>query len=115
MPKTAILSRAFGGVSIALLIGAAASLPAQTPAPAAPQGQPGIPFSGAPADADNQAVVDALKGLGLRPYHTLDPVAARRQPTFTDGVMAVLKAQGRPNRPAARHDGAGHDGQRRGG
>lgn len=65
-----------------------------------PQGQRGIPASGAPLDADNQAVVDALtKQLKLRPYHSLDPVAARQQPTFTDGVNAVLRAQGRPTTP----------------
>lgn len=70
------------------------------PAAGSTQGQPGIPFSGAVVDADNQAVVDALsKQLQLRPYHTLDPVAARLQPTFADGVMAVVKAQGRPATP----------------
>lgn len=75
---------------------------AQTPSDRspAPQGQPGIPFSGAPLDQDNQAVVDALlKQLKLRPYHSLDPAAARQQPTFTDGVNAVLRAQGRPTTP----------------
>jgi acetyl esterase/lipase len=84
---------------------AAISTPAlaQVPAdrmPTAPQGQPGIPFSGAPLDADNQAVVDAMmKQLKVRPYHSLDPAAARQQPTFTDGVNAVLRAQGRPTTP----------------
>lgn len=72
---------------------------AQMPAMAAPQGQPGVPYSGAVADPDNQAVVDALKAMGLRPYHTLDPVAARQQPTFADGVTAVLRQQGRPTAP----------------
>lgn len=77
---------------------ALAQIPAdQSPAP---QGQPGVAFSGAPLDADNQAVVDALtKQLKLRPYHSLDPAAARQQPTFTDGVNAVLRAQGRPTTP----------------
>lgn len=66
----------------------------------APQGQPGIPYSGPPADADNQAIVDALgKQLNLRPYHTLDPAAARQQPLFVDGVQAVLRAQNRPIDP----------------
>ena len=66
----------------------------------APQGQPGIPYSGAPVDADNQAVLDALvKTLKVRPYHTLSPAEARLQPTFADGVNAVLRAQGRPTTP----------------
>jgi len=73
---------------------------AQMPPSNAPQGQPGIPASGAPVDADNQAVVDALqKRLMLRPYHTLSPQAARQQPTFTDGVNDVLRQQGRPTTP----------------
>ncbi len=86
----------------ALLAAISTQALSQTPADQAPapQGQPGIPFSGAPLDADNQAVVDALtKQLMLRPYHSLDPVAARQQPTFTDGVNAVLRAQGRPTTP----------------
>jgi acetyl esterase/lipase len=66
---------------------------------AAPQGQPGIPASGVKADADNQAVLDALKSLGLRPYHTLSPAEARLQPSFADGVKAVMHKQGRPAVP----------------
>lgn len=87
-----------GALMAAICTPALAQVPAdQTPAP---QGQPGVPFSGAPLDADNQAVVDALtKQLKLRPYHSLDPAAARQQPTFTDGVNAVLRAQGRPTTP----------------
>ena len=95
-PKPTLLLA--GALLAALSTPALAQIPAdQTPAP---QGQPGIPFSGAPLDADNQAVVDALtKQLKIRPYHSLDPAAARRQPTFTDGVNAVLRAQGRPTTP----------------
>ena len=71
-----------------------------SPGKVMPQGQPGIPASGAPVDADNQAVVDALtKTLKLRPYHSLTPAEARREPTFTDGVEAVLRAQGRSTTP----------------
>lgn len=66
---------------------------------AAPQGQPGIPFSGARPDADNQAVLNALMHLGLRPYHTLEPQEARRQPSFTDGVMQVMRNQGLATTP----------------
>jgi acetyl esterase/lipase len=73
---------------------------AQLPPSNAPQGQPGVPASGPPADPDNQAVVDALtKTLKVRPYHTLSPADARKQPTFTDAVGAVLRAQGRPTTP----------------
>ena len=87
----------FAGVSLALA--AAGTALAQAPMPAAPQGQPGIPYSGAPVDPDNQAVVDQLHAMGLRPYHTLPPAQARQQPTFTDGVMAVMKARGMPTTP----------------
>lgn len=90
------------GLTGALLAAICTPVFAQVPADqaTAPQGQPGVPFSGAPLDADNQAVVDALmKQLKLRPYHSLDPAAARQQPTFTDGVNAVLRAQGRPTTP----------------
>ncbi len=65
----------------------------------APQGQPGIPFSGARPVASNQAVIDALMQLGLRPYHTLEPVEARLQPSFADGVKEVLRQQGKPSSP----------------
>ncbi|MCW3798432.1 alpha/beta hydrolase [Sphingomonas sp. BN140010] len=93
------LGTVVSGVALALTAGAALAQQPMAMAPM-PQGQPGIPASGAPADPDNQAVVDALtKQLKLRPYHTLDPVAARQQPTFADGVNAVLRAQGRPTTP----------------
>jgi acetyl esterase/lipase len=92
-----------GAVAVALATmcaPAAAQVQAPADGAAAPQGQPGIPFSGAPVDADSQAVIDALmKTLRLRPYHSLAPAAARQQPTFTDGVNAVLRAQGRPTTP----------------
>lgn len=66
---------------------------------AGPQGQPGIPASGVTPMPDNQAVLDALMALNLRPYHTLSPVEARQQPTFADGVKEVLRRQGRPTTP----------------
>jgi len=72
---------------------------ATTAMPVGPMGQPGVPFSGARPTAENQAVLDALMALGTKPYHTLSPQAARLQPTFTDGVMAVLRQQGRPTTP----------------
>ena len=99
MQKSWKLGTVAGGLVLALTAGAALAQQPMAMAPM-PQGQPGIPASGAPVDPDNQAVVDALtKQLQLRPYHTLDPLAARQQPTFTDGVNAVLRAQGRPTTP----------------
>lgn len=79
----------------------AAAAGAQMPMsmPAGPMGQSGVPFSGAQPVPENQAVIDALMAMNLRPYHTLSPQAARQQPTFADGVMAVLKQQGRPTTP----------------
>lgn len=86
------------GLFFALFAGAGAI--AQMPPASTLQGQPGIPFSGAPAEANNQAVVDMLNGpLHLRPYHTLTPREARQQPTFTDGVMAVMQSRGMPTTP----------------
>lgn len=64
-----------------------------------PEGQPGIPFSGVRPVAENQAVLDGLMRLGLRPYHTLSPQEARNQPTFADGVMEVMRQQGRDMAP----------------
>jgi len=99
MQTTRTMRRVLGGVALTLMAGVALAQQPMAMAPM-PQGQPGVPASGAPADPDNQAVVDALtKTLKLRPYHSLDPVAARQQPTFTDGVNAVLRAQGRPTTP----------------
>jgi acetyl esterase/lipase len=91
---------ATGLLSLAAASASLAQQPMAMPMSPMPEGQPGIPASGAPVDPDNQAVVDALgKTLRLRPYHTLSPQEARRQPTFTDGVNAILQAQGRPTAP----------------
>ncbi|CAA9523042.1 MAG: Esterase/lipase [uncultured Sphingomonas sp.] len=98
----AVNKRTVLGIATAVSLGIGGAAFAQVPPPAAPapQGQPGIPASGAPADPDNQAVLDALtRTLNIRPYHTLSPAEARRQPTFTDGVNAVLRANGRPTTP----------------
>lgn len=88
-----------GACASAALSLAACATGAPLASMAGPAGQPGIPASGEKPSADNQAVIDALTGLGLRPYHTLSPAEARRQPTFTDGVKAVLQRQGRPTIP----------------
>ena len=53
------------------------------------------------ADADMQGVLDTLAGLGGKPIETLDPAEARRQPTPTDAVTAILKKQGKDTSPTA--------------
>ena len=53
------------------------------------------------ADADMQSVLDALAALDGKPIETLTPAEARRQPTPTDAVMAVLKKQGKDTTPTA--------------
>ncbi len=87
----------------AAALGSAALLALAAPAALAqmamPQGQPGIPASGVKPVPANQAVLDAVKAKGMRPLHTLDPVEARLQPTFADGVKAVLMQQGKPTTP----------------
>lgn len=52
------------------------------------------------ADADMQQVLDALAALKGKPIETLTPAEARKQPTPTDAVMAVLKQQGKDTNPA---------------
>jgi acetyl esterase/lipase len=64
------------------------------------EGQPGIPYSGVAPDEANQAVLTALMQMSLRPYHTLTPDEARNQPTFADGVMAVMRARGGETGPS---------------
>lgn len=58
-----------------------------------PAGQTGLAASGAKPVAANQAILDALDMLNFRPLHTLSPAEARQQPTFADGVKAVLTAR----------------------
>ena len=53
------------------------------------------------ADADMQSVLDALASLNGKPIETLEPAEARKQPTPTDAVMAVLKQQGKDTSPTA--------------
>ncbi|MDP9197587.1 MAG: alpha/beta hydrolase [Pseudomonadota bacterium] len=53
------------------------------------------------ADSDMQAVLDALAAMKGKPIATLGPAEARRQPTPTDAVMAVLEKQGRDTAPTA--------------
>ncbi|MEJ7758145.1 MAG: alpha/beta hydrolase [Gemmatimonadaceae bacterium] len=53
----------------------------------------------ATANAEMQAVLDTLGGLGGKPIESLSPGEARKQPTPTNAVMAVLKAQGKSTAP----------------
>lgn len=50
-------------------------------------------------DIDMKHVLDATKRLGGKPVETLPAVDARKQPTPTDGVKALLKEQGKPTAP----------------
>ena len=53
------------------------------------------------ADTDMQAVLDQLAALGGKPIETLTPDEARKQPTPTDAVMALLKKHGKDTSPVA--------------
>ena len=48
---------------------------------------------------DMQAVLDAQQALGAKPIEMLTPAQARVQPTPSDGVMQVMKAQGQDTTP----------------
>ncbi len=53
------------------------------------------------ADADMQAVLDALAALHPKPIDTLDATEARKQPSPADAVKSVLTRQGRDTNPTA--------------
>jgi acetyl esterase/lipase len=76
----------------------AADKPATPQAAAAPMAKTGTRYQ---ADADMQAVLGALAGMGGKPIESLTPEEARKQPTPTDAVMAVLKKQGKDTSPTA--------------
>lgn len=90
---------ALSGAAILALAATASVAQMRAPMGPMPQGQPGIPASGVKPVPGNQAVLDALKAMGMRPIHTLEPSEARLQPTFADGVKAVLMQQGKPTAP----------------
>ena len=96
-----VLGLALGGVAALALGGCASTSPGLAQWGRAPMGQPGVPFSGVKPAPENQAVLDSIQVLGYRPIETLDPVAARQQPTAADGVKDVLRRQGRPITPPA--------------
>ncbi len=64
------------------------------PAPAANDSAPM-----AKADDDMQAVLDQLTALHGKPIVTLSAPEARKQPSPTDAVMALLKKMGKPTTP----------------
>jgi acetyl esterase/lipase len=53
------------------------------------------------AGRDMQEVLDTLGTLNGKPIETLEPAEARKQPTPTDAVMAVLKKRGKDTSPTA--------------
>ncbi len=53
------------------------------------------------AGHDMQEVLDALAAMNGKPIETLEPAEARKQPTPTDAVMAVLKKRGMDTKPTA--------------
>jgi acetyl esterase/lipase len=61
------------------------------------------PMAAAPGtpDAQMQAVLDQLAALGGKPIESLTPAEARKQPTPTDAVKALLTKQGKPAAPPA--------------
>ena len=52
-------------------------------------------------DPDMQMVLDTLAGMKGKPIETLSPVEARKQPTPTDAVMAILKKQKKDTTPTS--------------
>ncbi len=50
-------------------------------------------------DPQMQAVLDAHASLNPKPIETLEPEEARKQPSIADGVMKVMKAQGKKAEP----------------
>ena len=96
--STRLRARLMLGV-VPLLLGSAAVAQSPMSASAKP---PAFPPSTAPMPTpapDMQAVLDAQASLKPKPIETLTPAVARRQPSPTDGVMKVMKAQGMPTVP----------------
>ena len=92
-------------VSFAMAVSAALALPSIAVGADAPKAGASAPASPTgtkyKADADMQGVLDALAALGGKPIESLDPSEARRQPTPTDAVKAILKKQGKDTTPTA--------------
>ena len=94
----AACSLSLGGVVWTPLAQAAAHTAAMPAGPLGAMAKTGTQFK---ADADMQAVLDALAALGGKPIESLSAPEARQQPTPTDAVMAVLKNKGKDATPTA--------------
>ena len=94
----AACSLSLGGVVWAPLAQAAAHTAAMPAGPSGAMAKTGTQYK---ADADMQAVLDALAALGGKPIESLSAPEARQQPTPTDAVMAVLKNKGKDTAPTA--------------
>ena len=94
---------AFGASLAALMLAATAGAQTSSKSMSPSEKPPAFPMSpmqpAARPAADNQAVLDAMMRLGAKPIETLTPAAARKQPSFSDGAKAVMKAQGMPTAP----------------
>lgn len=94
-----VLGAALGTLVLAGAAQAQSSMSANAKPPAftAPPSAPAMPPS--QPSADSQAVLDAMMRLGSKPVETLTPAQARVNPSFSDGVMAVMKQQGMSTAP----------------
>lgn len=93
-------TRAFRNVAVATTLVALASLFMGSAARAADDTmeKTGTRYK---ADRDMQTVLDALAALNGKPIETLTPAEARLQPTPTEAVMVVLRANGKDTSPTA--------------
>ena len=100
MKSPAYLDRTLLALAAAPLM-VAGTAQAQSPMSAsAPPPKPMMSATPAPKPAaDMQAVLSAQQALGAKPIETLTPAVARRQPSPSDGVMAVMRKQGMPTAP----------------
>ena len=92
------------GLIIASLLGASASVFAQSarsPAAPPPPAPPAVATQPSKAAPDMQQVLDALARLGGKPIETLTPAEARMQPSAADGAKAVMQQKGMPTTPDA--------------
>jgi acetyl esterase len=92
------------GVTAVLVATAACAkkdAPADTAAlaPATASPTPTSPSPMAAPDSQMQAVLDQLGSMGGKPIETLTAAEARKQPTPTDAVKALLTKQGKPTSP----------------
>lgn len=80
------------GLSVALLSSATLALAQQAqPAPAPASAQPAAPPRQAQPDAQMQAVLEALKTLDAKPFHTLGVAEARTQASPADAARTVQR------------------------